>query len=419
MKQNKHAKIGWLLAASSLLLFACGNDEASQSENDSTEETAESQDVDEGQANGQDEENGSDEEIEENQTESDQNEKGQQETYELSEIVDMSEEEKEAHHRELAVQEEHLMDEVFENLLLPGIHENTVYYEGRVGPEEQVQLEFPDGDNPADSTTVQPQTAAEGYFSVDLSDYPFSSGEAITVRITGGYPQEQTFEIPVHEAEDGMEEVRVVERPEASDDSEMEVSEIDTLESIAYQYGITVEELEVGTTLNVDGSTDTDSEADESAEANEEDSSESYEDYSNGRFGFSVEYPSTFEADYMPANNDGIEVNDDTATIIASGSHGSTTGEDEGYMTISEAGSIEPFYEGALLEAEEEGDSISYERLEDDWYAISYFDGTNNIYKKSILGDDYIANLHIEYPAELQDEYEEVVERVSDSFQIP
>ncbi|GGP10127.1 hypothetical protein [Oceanobacillus neutriphilus] len=163
------------------------------------------------------------------------------------------------------------------------------------------------------------------------------------------------------------------------------------------------------------------SEIDGDTEANEEDNDgtaeESYESYANARFGFSVEYPSTFGADYMPENGDGIEVHDDTATIIASGSHFGLT--EESSILAKEEESIEPFYEYALAEAKEEGESVSYERLEDDWYVISYFDGTNNIYKKSILADDYIANLSIEYPADLQEEYETMVERVSETFQIP
>ncbi|WP_080872049.1 hypothetical protein [Oceanobacillus timonensis] len=165
---------------------------------------------------------------------------------------------------------------------------------------------------------------------------------------------------------------------------------------------------------NNDSETDGDTEVKEDTEAGDEDA---YESYENGRFGFSVEYPSTFEADYMPENNDGIEVNDDTATIIASGSHASMT--EEGSAFVNEVESIEPYYEGDLAEAEEEGGSISYQRQEDNWYVVSYHDGTNHIYKKSILGDDYIANLVIEYPADLQEEYEPMVERVSDTFSIP
>lgn len=156
-------------------------------------------------------------------------------------------------------------------------------------------------------------------------------------------------------------------------------------------------------------------------EANEEDNEsaaeEAYESYANARFGFSVEYPSTFEADYMPDNGDGIEVHDDTATIIASGSHFGLT--EEGSTLASDKRSIESYYEYDVAEAEEESELVSYERLEDDWYVVSYFDGTNNIYKKSILADDYIANLLIEYPADLQEEYETMVERVSETFQIP
>lgn len=129
----------------------------------------------------------------------------------VSEIVSMDEEERESHHRNMAVSEENLMDQVFDNLLLPGVHENTTYYEGRVGPDESVRVEFPDAEDMVDRTTTDLDVDEEGYFSIDLSEYDFQEGEVITFRITGGYPQEQVFEIPVHEAKDGMEEIHVRE----------------------------------------------------------------------------------------------------------------------------------------------------------------------------------------------------------------
>lgn len=161
------------------------------------------------------------------------------------------------------------------------------------------------------------------------------------------------------------------------------------------------------------------SEADEdNASAEEDDAAEGYESYTNGRFGFSVEYPDTFEADYMPANNDGMEVHDDTAVIIASGSHaGIALEEDENF--IKDADSMDTFYERAVQDAEEDGNEISYKTLHDDWYVVSYVDGDNHVYKKSIMADDYMANLVIEYPAGLQEEYSPVVDHVSESFMIP
>lgn len=172
---------------------------------------------------------------------------------------------------------------------------------------------------------------------------------------------------------------------------------------------------------NNDHSTyDDNSETDRDAESNKEDEDkdeEAYESYVNERFGFSVEYPSSFEADYMPDNNDGIEVHDDSAVIIASGSHAGITEDDSTF--IKDAESIKVFYDKALSDLEEEGYSISYKKLDDDWYVISYFDGTNNVYEKSIMDDDFIANLSIEYPADLQEDYGPMVERVSDTFKIP
>lgn len=160
------------------------------------------------------------------------------------------------------------------------------------------------------------------------------------------------------------------------------------------------------------------SETDQETTANETDEDEQdYESYTNSRFGFSVEYPSSFEADYMPANNDGIEVHDDEAVIIASGSHAGIDAEN-GYTPIDEAESIEAFYDKKLEDLEDDGYSISYKKLEDDWYVISYFDGTNNVYEKSIMDDNFIANLLIEYPADLQDEYGPIVDRVADTFNI-
>lgn len=177
----------------------------------------------------------------------------------------MSDEDREAHHRNLAVRDDLIWDEVFEYLMLPGIHENTVYYEARVAPDELVLIELPDAEELADRTTINPYTAEDGHFSIDLGEYEFAAGEAITIRISGGYPQEQTLELPIHEAQEGMEEVRIREISEDGNSSEHTIGESDTLESVAYQYGVSTEELqgwngildptelETGMTVNTDG----------------------------------------------------------------------------------------------------------------------------------------------------------------------
>lgn len=127
----------------------------------------------------------------------------------LSEIGDLSEEERRAHHEELAVEPEYISDEVYKHLMLPGIHENTKEYEGRVNPGESVMLEFPDAEKAGDRTTHNPDVSEDGYFKVDVSHFEFEAGQNIRVYITNGYPHEQTFDLPVHEAKEGMEVLHV------------------------------------------------------------------------------------------------------------------------------------------------------------------------------------------------------------------
>ncbi|WP_252312495.1 hypothetical protein [Sinobaca sp. H24] len=95
-----------------------------------------------------------------------ENEENENETSEteitLSEIASMSPEERESHHRNLAADEEHVMDRVYDQLLLPGIHENTRSYEGRVGPEESIRFEFPNAENSTDRTIAEADVEEEG-----------------------------------------------------------------------------------------------------------------------------------------------------------------------------------------------------------------------------------------------------------------
>ncbi|QDI90818.1 hypothetical protein EPH95_06205 [Salicibibacter halophilus] len=129
----------------------------------------------------------------------------------LSEIIDLNQKERRAHHEELAVKPEELSDEVYVDLLLSGIHENTEDYNGRVNPGDTVMFEFPDAENNTDRSTEEAEVSEDGYFTIHVEPYEFKAGEDIRVYITNGYSQEQIFDLPVHEAEEGMEEIRVKE----------------------------------------------------------------------------------------------------------------------------------------------------------------------------------------------------------------
>jgi len=129
-----------------------------------------------------------------------------------------------------------------------------------------------------------------------------------------------------------------------------------------------------------------------------------YKTYTNSRFGFTVEYPATFTEDTPPSNNDGRKFYNEEATIIASGSH---------INIIEENETIETYYNRKI---ESVSSPIAYQRLGDDWYVISYTEGDQIFYLKSIIGDDIISNLSISYPANKKDYYDPMVTRIADNF---
>ncbi|MFP3126814.1 hypothetical protein OH784_29935 [Ectobacillus funiculus] len=130
----------------------------------------------------------------------------------------------------------------------------------------------------------------------------------------------------------------------------------------------------------------------------------SYNTYTNTRFGFSVEYPTTFTQGPEPTNNDGREFYNEDSTIIASGSHINVLEDNE---------TIETYYNRAL---ENISNSIAYKRLGSDWYVISYKDGSNTVYEKAIIGEDIISRVVITYPSSKQGYYESMVTRISSTF---
>ncbi|WJV18308.1 hypothetical protein QU593_19590 [Rossellomorea marisflavi] len=113
----------------------------------------------------------------------------------------------EEYYKELAVLGEYdddLYPDVLENLELPGIHENTLIYNGTINPDHSIRFEFPHN-----GETIDPEVSEEGHFAISFSDKEIRENDDIRVHIFGdGLPHEQTFELPVHPSEDGMEVIQ-------------------------------------------------------------------------------------------------------------------------------------------------------------------------------------------------------------------
>lgn len=130
----------------------------------------------------------------------------------ISELVQMEQEDREAHHRNMARNPESLSDEVFHSLMLPGIHENTEKYGGRINPDDSIRIERVDVVEGEGRTIVEPEVDEEGYFELELDEYAMSEGEYLIARITNDfYQEEQSFELLVHEPQEGMEDIQVRE----------------------------------------------------------------------------------------------------------------------------------------------------------------------------------------------------------------
>ena len=201
----------FLISSALLVLTACGNEGTSENE-EPTEETELTESVEETDEQDNEQEN---EKPEENRTEDSENQidessEEQKEVY-ISELTEFSDEERRAHHEKLADgPPEYVQEKVYEHLMLPGIHENTIRYQGRVNPGESVRISLINKEEPQEFIE-DPEVTEDGYFTINLENYDLNVGQDIEVAITGGYPEQQNFVLTVNEAEEGMEDIRVKE----------------------------------------------------------------------------------------------------------------------------------------------------------------------------------------------------------------
>ncbi|MEH6956576.1 hypothetical protein [Neobacillus drentensis] len=127
-----------------------------------------------------------------------------------------------------------------------------------------------------------------------------------------------------------------------------------------------------------------------------------YKSYTNPRFGFKVEYPTNFKIGPEPTNGSGRDFSLGEANIRAS------AGRVEGW-------DIQTLLSWSIEEANES--PISYKKVGDNWFAISYKDKDDYIvYQKSIIKDGFSYELEIRYPLSQQNKYETMVEYVVKTF---
>ncbi|KAA9011779.1 outer membrane protein assembly factor BamD [Niallia endozanthoxylica] len=216
--------------------------------------------------------------------------------------------------------------------------------------------------------------------------------------------------------EDELESIRTLIDKEEYDTAE---TKLETLKNVLGNNSNFQVQLEEISTLLTEKRIETESQSKESQQESEEESDTeeqprseqkkttfTYNTYTNTRYGFSVQYPTTFTEGPAPANNDGRKFHYENCTITASGSH---------INIIQDNETIETYYNEALQDASGSG-STTYQRLGSDWYVVSYNDDGNTVYEKAIMGEDIISRLIITYPTNQQKDYQSMVEQVSSTF---
>lgn len=127
--------------------------------------------------------------------------------------------------------------------------------------------------------------------------------------------------------------------------------------------------------------------------------------YRNARFGFSVRYPSTWVRGDEPTNGDGciISPQDGTIEITVSGSNN----------TLSET--PQSAYYRTLNLAKQRG-IPGFHTISDEWYVVTYTDGTFIYYVKGFVGAGSENTLHIKYLQSKKDQYQDVVQQLENGF---
>lgn len=127
--------------------------------------------------------------------------------------------------------------------------------------------------------------------------------------------------------------------------------------------------------------------------------------YRNARFGFSVRYPSTWVRGQEPTNGDGgiISPQDGTIEVTVSGSNN----------TLNET--TQAAYYRVLNMAKQRG-IPGFHTVSDDWYVVTYTDGTFIYYVKGFVGTGSENKLYIKYLQSKKDQYQDVVQQLENGF---
>lgn len=129
-----------------------------------------------------------------------------------------------------------------------------------------------------------------------------------------------------------------------------------------------------------------------------------YYQYINGRFGFTIDFPTELSIAMKAGNNGGVSFfsPDRRVELSVWGSHNTqrTALSDEYWQRVREVGS----------------DFIAYKSYGDDWYVISWAKGGKIYYEKGFVSYLYRNVFTLSYPIDLREQYDHATSTIEQSF---
>lgn len=130
-------------------------------------------------------------------------------------------------------------------------------------------------------------------------------------------------------------------------------------------------------------------------------SSQDYTTYCNPRYGFCVDYPTSFSMAQTPDNGDGIHLSDKKGCIL----------------TVSGINNVSAdTLESEMLQQSESFAQITYRKKGTNWFVLSGFKGSDILYLKTFIGTESINHLYMRYPSSSKTVYDPIVGKISFSF---
>lgn len=136
-------------------------------------------------------------------------------------------------------------------------------------------------------------------------------------------------------------------------------------------------------------------------------SQEKYHKYHNSRYGFSVLIPNSLRNVEHSVNGDGCRFWDPVTEFTVEVAGGRVYKEN-----LEDIVQLREIYEKELREHE----YITYSLLKDSYFAISGYDGNKIFYNKTFFDGEQVQTLIITYHNSDQNDYDEIVTKVSKSF---